>query len=103
MIADFFTKPLQGKLFRTLRDVVMGVEHISTLDSIEIEDDTELSPSNEERVGKRISRVSFADNNSNEANVEVSKTEGDVGNEKAKNKNNETKNDHSFVLTQSVV
>jgi hypothetical protein len=84
MIADFFTKPLQGKLFRTLRDVVMGVEHISTLDSIEIEDDTELSPSNEERVGKRISRVSFADNNSNEANVEVSKMEGDVENERGK-------------------
>lgn len=24
MIADFFTKPLQGKLFRFLRDIVMG-------------------------------------------------------------------------------
>ena len=25
MIADFFTKPLQGKLFRYLRDIVMGL------------------------------------------------------------------------------
>ena len=31
MIADFFTKPLQGALFRKLRDVVMGKHHISTL------------------------------------------------------------------------
>ena len=25
MIADFFTKPLQGKLFRFIRDIVMGL------------------------------------------------------------------------------
>jgi hypothetical protein len=31
MLADFFTKPLQGALFRRLRAVVMGHEHISTL------------------------------------------------------------------------
>lgn len=27
MIADHFTKPLQGALFRVLRDAVMGIEH----------------------------------------------------------------------------
>jgi hypothetical protein len=31
MLADFFTKPLQGNLFRRLRDVIMGREHISKL------------------------------------------------------------------------
>jgi KUP system potassium uptake protein len=31
MLADFFTKPLQGKLFRRLRAVVMGHQHIDTL------------------------------------------------------------------------
>ncbi len=31
MVADFFTKPLQGNLFRKFRDVVMGVKHISSL------------------------------------------------------------------------
>ena len=25
MIADYFTKPLQGKLFRKLRDIIMGL------------------------------------------------------------------------------
>ena len=31
MIADFFTKPLQGTLFWKLRDVVMGYKHINSL------------------------------------------------------------------------
>jgi len=31
MLADFFTKPLQGSLFRKFRDVVMGYAHIDTL------------------------------------------------------------------------
>ena len=33
MIADFFTKPLQGKLFKRFRDVVMGITHYSSLKS----------------------------------------------------------------------
>jgi hypothetical protein len=31
MIADFFTKPLQGNLFRKFRDVVLGYKHITSL------------------------------------------------------------------------
>jgi hypothetical protein len=31
MLADFFTKPLQGSLFVKFRDVIMGLAHISTL------------------------------------------------------------------------
>ena len=31
MLADFFTKPLQGSLFRKFRDVVLGYKHISSL------------------------------------------------------------------------
>ena len=31
MLADFFTKPLQGALFRKFRAVIMGWEHINTL------------------------------------------------------------------------
>jgi hypothetical protein len=31
MLADFFTKPLQGSLFRKFRAVLLGQEHISTL------------------------------------------------------------------------
>ena len=31
MIADFFTKPLQGHLFNKFRDIIMGVTHFSSL------------------------------------------------------------------------
>jgi len=31
MIADFFTKPLQGSLFKRFKRVIMGLDHISTL------------------------------------------------------------------------
>ena len=45
MLADFFTKPLQGNLFRRLREVIMGRQHIDTLKSIP-------SAKSQERVGK---------------------------------------------------
>ena len=31
MLADFFTKPIQGSLFRRLKAVLMGHAHMSTL------------------------------------------------------------------------
>jgi hypothetical protein len=34
MLADFFTKPLQGNLFRKLKAVVMGHKHVDTLKEI---------------------------------------------------------------------
>ena len=43
MIADYMAKPLQGKLFITFRNVIMGWAHISTLFDI-------FSPTEEERV-----------------------------------------------------
>jgi hypothetical protein len=46
MLADFFTKPLQGSLFRKFRDVIMGHKHI---DSLKLE--TMPNPS-QERVGE---------------------------------------------------
>ena len=35
MLADFFTKPLQGRLFHKFRNVIMGWQHISTLQNID--------------------------------------------------------------------
>jgi Reverse transcriptase (RNA-dependent DNA polymerase)/Zinc knuckle len=43
MLADFFTKPLQGSLFRKFRDVIMGQKHIDTLK-------TSTVPPSQERV-----------------------------------------------------
>ena len=31
MLGDFFTKPLQGNLFRKFRDVVLGYDHVDSL------------------------------------------------------------------------
>lgn len=47
MIADFFTKPLQGNLFRLLRDVIMGRKTIQALNDF-------LDESAQERVGSNI-------------------------------------------------
>ena len=46
----FFTKPLQGNLFRKFRDVILGYVHIKTL----FHDDEQ--PSSQERVSKVIVR-----------------------------------------------
>ena len=46
MVADFFTKPTQGKLFRKFRDVVLGYSHI---DSLKVEQKESTS---QERVRK---------------------------------------------------
>ena len=44
MLADYFTKPLQGKLFHMFRDVIMGWKHVDTLKDI-------ASSTHKERVG----------------------------------------------------
>ena len=36
MLADFFTKPLQGGLFRKFRDVILGYQHIDTLATVSL-------------------------------------------------------------------
>ena len=49
MLADFFTKPLQGSLFRNFRNVIMGYKPIDTL---------KVPHSNKERVGnKKMSKI----------------------------------------------
>ena len=45
MLADYFTKPLQGSLFKRFRDVIMGVQHP---DSIVIP--TSIDTTSQERV-----------------------------------------------------
>jgi hypothetical protein len=46
MLGDFFTKPLQGALFRRFRDVLLGYKHVDTLAL------ANPVPSVEERVGE---------------------------------------------------
>ena len=44
MLADFFTKPLQGASFTKFRDVILGYKHVDSLDLVSL-----TKP--EERVG----------------------------------------------------
>ena len=62
MVADFFTKPLQGAQFKKLRDVVMGYAHI---DSLENGDSI-----NEERVGSNQDQDKGSGINSSKALIE---------------------------------
>ena len=50
MVADFFTKPLQGSLFRKFRDVVMGYKHISSLYDPSEQTSAQERVGNEEKV-----------------------------------------------------
>ena len=64
MVADFFTKPLQGNLFRKFRDVVLGYKHITS-----IYDMTEQTLA-QERVGK--GEIVILRENSNRPNANAS-------------------------------
>jgi hypothetical protein len=109
MLADFFTKPLQGSLFRTMRDIIMGhkpLEELEDPDKTENAEDSTLSvksPTNEERVGNEIPQESFADNSTDTDTV--AEECSDVANKTdAREKNEENFiRAHSFELTQSVV
>jgi len=59
MLADFFTKPLQGALFRKFRDVVMGKEHVSTLKRTVLDPSQERVGSHEMTSDKRPETVLF--------------------------------------------
>ena len=43
MVADFFTKPLQGIIFRKLKEIVMGRKPISSLNIQSVDDSTRRS------------------------------------------------------------
>jgi hypothetical protein len=51
MLAAFFTKPLQGNLFRKFRDVILGHKHIDSLKDTRYPSPT---PSRERVGGKEI-------------------------------------------------
>ena len=54
MLADYFTKPLQGELFRRLRRVVMGWDDIDTLHTFVQSAALEI-PTDKERVENNVS------------------------------------------------
>ena len=68
MLADFFTKPLQGAQFNLLRDIIMGYKHVSELSRID--------PVHEERVDVHASTESVS-NTDTQADKDMSKSAND--------------------------
>ena len=57
MLADYFTKPLQGRMFHAYRNVLMGWKHISTLQSLtslSMKERVEISGQNVKRNSQEI-------------------------------------------------
>ena len=91
MVADFFTKPLQGSLFRRMRDVVHGIQPRSTLNVGKTVD--ELNDVERKIDGKKqvVKAVRFKIESNNKMNVPDSQSKERVGNNKSSKRIN--KND----------
>ena len=76
MVGDFFTKPLQGNLFRKFRSVIMGATHMDTL---AIDQTMPI----EERVGIKQSCNSTTDHMSNHNSTGTSRTVLGTGKERS--------------------
>ena len=64
MLGDFFTKPLQGSLFRKMRDVVQGIEPITILKTEEeLNHEQNSDQVNETKVEKKKRLLSFLRHN----------------------------------------
>ena len=57
MIADFYTKPLQGKQFYKLRKLIMGHSTMPVEECIENGDKQATSTSTDKQVSKKSSRI----------------------------------------------
>ena len=57
MLSDYFTKPLQGRMFHAYRDVIMGWKHISSLHQLtssSIKERVEFSTQKSENINEII-------------------------------------------------
>ena len=92
MLADFFTKALQGSTFKLLRDVIMGHMTVNEL--------FEKSPSIKERVGKRFRRmlVSEADEEKSQSPSEPMSGEPSVVPTGTKEEKHEHKRTYAAVV-----
>ena len=80
MLADYFTKPLQGSLFKRFREVIMGWKHIDTLKT--------FIKSTKERVGNSGNDKSgeFSDNVTTIKKVTYADVVRELPNTKCKNR-----------------
>ena len=60
MIADFYTKPLQGALFRKMRDIVMGLNPFPEEERVEI-NENRANISTENMRQKLVNKATYTD------------------------------------------
>ena len=72
MLADYFTKPLQGALFRRFWDVIMGYAHIDTLKTREVTKSNISDPNsnNTIEIKERVEQSLPNDNKNNYARLD---------------------------------
>ena len=61
MIADYFTKPLLGKLFTVMRDIIMGITPYPSKERVENKicmgtEQQEINSSTEDETNKQVSK-----------------------------------------------
>jgi hypothetical protein len=61
MIVDFYTKPLQGALFRKLRDIIMGISPFPLEERVEINMKTDIKTTNKNESEKGAKKPTYAD------------------------------------------
>ena len=79
MIADYFTKPLQGKMFKMYRDLVMGYVHINDiLKAIELSSKKPVDKSKNVAVSSitKNGKISYAEICKSSENKDVKEGEG---------------------------
>ena len=95
MLADFFTKSLQGKAFRVYRDVVMGHKHVSSL--------KELIPS---RIKERVENRNVNENKGiipEDTNTNMNRNNATRVKSKVEQKDSKRVNDKSVSFKDALV
>ena len=77
MVGDFFTKPLQGSLFKTFRDAIMGRTHMNTLSASPVTSVEERVGEPEQPASTVCDDASKGDDTSNDSNSD-SETWADI-------------------------
>ena len=66
MLTDFFTKPLQGALFKKFRDMLLGYKHTDSLTTL-------IDDAAQERVGKRPANDESGDSKTGKREIQKKK------------------------------
>ena len=76
MIADFFTKPLQGGLFKYLRDIIMGHSKLPSEERVEINNKKVKVTKNKKKCEKKFTEKQISESVSDKIEDKKNVTDG---------------------------